>query len=87
MIRYMYYSGSKKTITKGESLNYPMPSNSDFVWILMERPDEKEIAKLKILEYVEETIMPKLPDRVPVKYNPPIYLFDILDWLNNKEGE
>jgi len=27
-------------------LNYSIPSNGDFIWILMEKPDEKEIAKV-----------------------------------------
>lgn len=46
MIRYMFHSGSKKTITKGENLGYQMPSDSDFIWVLMEKPDSKEIEKI-----------------------------------------
>ncbi len=42
----MYYNGTKKAFTKGNNLDYPIPSNSDFVWILMQRPDEREIAKI-----------------------------------------
>ena len=46
MLKYMHYNGNKKAFTKGSNLDYPMPSDSDFIWILMEKPDDKEIARV-----------------------------------------
>jgi magnesium transporter len=46
MFKYMYYNSGKKTCEKGTKLDYKIPAGSDFVWILMEKPDEHEISKV-----------------------------------------
>ncbi len=46
MLKYMYYSAKENACRRGNDIHYSMPSNGDFIWILMEKADEKEIAKV-----------------------------------------
>jgi magnesium transporter len=42
----MYYDRKKNLCTTGRDANYGVPAGEDFVWILMEKPTEQEIAKV-----------------------------------------
>jgi len=46
MLKYMYYDSGKNTCTKDAGFSYAMPKDGDFIWILMEKPEEKEIEKV-----------------------------------------
>src|SRR5262245_2134723 len=45
MIKHMYYSGSKGSITKGNG-DYKIPAKNDFVWVFMQSPSEAETKKV-----------------------------------------
>lgn len=46
MFKYMYYSSRKKACETGKDLSYKVPAGSDFIWILMEKPSDQEMARV-----------------------------------------
>jgi magnesium transporter len=42
----MYYDSRKKSCTTGTNTDYQVPEGEDFIWILMEKSSEQEIAKV-----------------------------------------
>ncbi|MCX6815648.1 MAG: hypothetical protein NT120_02240 [Candidatus Aenigmarchaeota archaeon] len=46
MLKYVYYNSRERSCKRGKDADYKVPSGNDFVWLLMEKPGEKEIAKI-----------------------------------------
>jgi magnesium transporter len=46
MIKYMYFDSKKNSIQKGDSDDYGIPKNNDFVWLFMQSSQEAEIKKV-----------------------------------------
>jgi magnesium transporter len=46
MLKYVYYKNQDRSCRRGQDLSYKIPVGKDFVWLLMERPSEKEVTKV-----------------------------------------
>jgi len=46
MIKHMFFSSEKNTITRGEGGDYKIPKNSDFAWLFMQNPVFSEVTKV-----------------------------------------